>query len=127
MAKALDFRPEQVDLLAYAGDTLCFLVTVVPPDILVGGTYEAQVRDPRSSSAVLETFDVDLQPGGGSLLLTLTPQQTQVLYAREVRPRRAVTAWKGEWDLQVTSPDGAVKTLVQGAITVDMDVTRAVV
>ena len=108
----IDLRPAKEDILAYAGDTLPIRVTVADPDgLLVGATWAAQVRKKRADTEAAATFVVEVE-SDTVVTLTLSSEDTQ-----------ALAGFKGEWDCQV-SYNGTKRTVAQGAITIDYDVTR---
>ena len=108
---SIDLRPQTVDVAAYAGDTISFQVNVSDPTLIEGAAWSAQVRAKRASEEVAAAFVVT--PNGSSATLTLDATTTGTL-----------GAFKGAWDVQVDQ-GGVVTTLVQGAFTLDQDVTRA--
>ena len=107
----IDLRPEAVDITGYAGDTLSLRVTVSDPSIVAGGTWTAQVRQTQASAEIKATFAVTIESPGVALL-TLAADDTA-----------ALGGFVGVWDCQVTNT-GTARTLVQGKISFDPDVTR---
>ena len=108
----IDLRPIHEDIFAYAGDTLPIRVTVTDPDgLLVGATWEAQLRKKRTDTEPAAVFDVEVE-SDTVVALTLSSEETQ-----------ALAGFKGEWDCQV-SYNGTKRTVAQGAISIDYDVTR---
>lgn len=130
----LDTRPEPVDLLLYGGDT--FTLVVQPATTAFDGLdWSAQIRGSRDAAAVDAEFTIT-PPGepGGPAYLTLDSETTTLLVnggavirRRVGREVRAIQQYLGEWDCQVSAAgDDPVRTLVQGTITIELDVTRAV-
>lgn len=79
---------------------------------LTGVTPKAQIRATQDDSAVLMEFTAALTSNPGEVTLTLTPTQTAALA-------------NGVWDVQLTFPDGQVKTYLAGTIKAIKEVTRA--
>jgi hypothetical protein len=121
---ATDPLPADSPLTLYRGDTRIWEDTfrhkVVPPATggdpmdLTGYTFLAQVRATQESTAVMATIDVALVDApGGVIRRTLTAVQARLLV-----PGNAF------WDLQLTAPDGAVRTYLAGKVKVKPDVSR---
>lgn len=133
--QALDTRPQIVNVTHYAGDTLTLKVTA-PPELAPAGTeWLAQVRQARDAPTVDATFDVVLGTDAeqGVAWLTLPAAVTEMLASsgavrrRQVGPTvMEVQQYVGEWDCQISGPDGAdpVRTLAQGTLTLDKDVSK---
>jgi hypothetical protein len=107
----IDLRPEAVDITGYAGDTLSVRVTVSDPAIVAGGTWTAQIRQTQSSAEIKATFAITIESPGVAVL-TLAADDTD-----------ALGGFVGVWDCQVTAGTVA-RTIVQGKISFDPDVTR---
>lgn len=129
----LDLRPGVVDVLGYAGDTLRLDVRLENTDLLTGRTFAAQVRTSHDATSVLATFTVT--PTAVGAILVLPSDITSALGAAgvlvEIRrqganTRTTVQRFAGVYDVQLadaaTPPD--TLTVVQGALTIDADVTR---
>jgi hypothetical protein len=119
--------PDQVDLELYAGDTFTRRIVVHDPALTEGCTWVGEIRRPRDSATVDEVFTIVPDVDGGATM-SLTAEQTRALaeigVVRAAGKRAArVVRYSGEWDVQV-SKTGYVRTLVQGVLTVDLDVTR---
>lgn len=54
--------------------------------------------------------------------ITITEQSGEILV--ELTPSQTKTVKNGYYDLEIVSPSGAVTRLVQGALTVQLEVTR---
>lgn len=85
---------------------------------LTGYTIRAQVRQLAGSEVILAEFTCYLSDQSnaatvGGVVATLTSAQTTTL-----------PIGTSYWDLQLTAPDGTVKTFVAGATNVIADVTR---
>lgn len=130
----IDTRPQVVDIIHYAGDTLTIEVTA--PDALVSGkTWNAQVRSTRDSAVIAATFQVTPSTGPGvPTYLTLDSATcaslagTQGLMARsmEAGVLNAVMRFTGVWDVQISDAGSdPVRTLAQGTLTIELDVTRS--
>ena len=108
--------PGKFPLKLYRGDSYAWRVSLysdtagsVPFD-LTGATVAAQIRD---------------KPGGEQLVdLGCTVELPNVVDV-ELTPAMWADsdATKGAWDLQVTTGDGQVLTVLAGAVTVTTDVT----
>jgi len=104
------------DLQIYQGDDWAVLVTVtggLPPDeVIAGFQAKAQIRlgpaDQNSQVAV------EIQTGVASPHITLTIPSSETT---------GMSGWY-LWDLQVTSPDGSITTLLAGKVLVTQEVTR---
>ena len=108
--------PQQMSLSVYRGDCYHWTFTFwTDPDAtqaydLTGATAKAEVRA-KPGSAVLATLECTVvEPN--TIEVRLDSDQSQTL-----------SPGKAAWDLQVTYPDGCVKTLVAGGVTVTADVT----
>jgi hypothetical protein len=138
----IDARPQGVELRAYAGDTFSFKITTDVdyseytwtgqvrsdhPDPIVDGTFEfsdpIQVAD---KWEVVATLPADTTQALADLIPETPPvTPTIVNIGGKTSTPTAVQTYKGVWDIQVKLDD-VVKTLVQGTIFVDEDVTRSV-
>lgn len=130
----IDTRPDQVDIIHYAGDTLTIRVEA-PASLTDGMTWLAQVKASRDSATVDAVFEITPpQTPGGPAELVLPAAVTaalggtgQVLREMVAGTLAAIQRYQGEWDVQV-SDNGLdpVKTLAQGTLTIELDVTRSV-
>lgn len=105
--------PPVFDLLIYAGDTFTMAATVTQggvPFNLTGYTAAAQIRA-TPTAAVLAAMAATI--AANVITLNLTAADTAALPA-------AVAVW----DLRITSPVGAVTTLLAGDAKVTPSVTR---
>jgi hypothetical protein len=107
---SLDLRPEVVDITGYAGDTMSLRITVSDPAVIAGGTWLAQVRAKRPDTDALATFDVTPETGGAVIQMSAADTA-------------ALGNFKGAWDVQVAQ-NGTVRTLIQGAFVLELDVSR---
>lgn len=119
--------PEKYDLRLYRGDSYSWSFVLweddaftVPVD-LAGATAAAELRN---------------KPGGESIIVlscavvsTPSPPRTNT-----VAVDLAAALWDdapgllaGAWDLEITYPDGSVRTVVSGKVTVTADVTHSTV
>lgn len=85
---------------------------------LTGFTARMQIRENLSATAVLlelntENGRINIEGADGRVELLLTADETA-----------AITWKRGVYDLEIESPDGEVKRLLKGRITVDREVTR---
>lgn len=111
--------PANYDLALYHGDTYTWRYRLwqdeakTQPIDLTGATVAAEIRD---------------KPGGLKVM-TLNCVITQPNIVDVDLPK---SAWvdappKGSWDLEVTFPDGTVRTAVAGKVSVTQDVTNSTV
>lgn len=111
-------QPGDYPITLYRGDTRIWrdefadAATGRPLD-LSGYTFRAQVRS-GVDGAVIATMGIDdSQASNGVITRTLTAAQTG-----------ALTAARGAWDLELTSPDGFVRTYLAGAVRIRGDVSK---
>lgn len=130
----LDTRPGVVDLLTYGGDTFTLTITA-PEEITDGMVWAAQIRTTQGSDTVDAEFTITPPAvSGGPAFLTLDSETTSalvvgapVIVRRVGRAVLSVAQYVGVWDCQVSADgDDPVRTLVQGTLTVELDVTRVV-
>lgn len=130
----VDTRPEVVNITHYAGDTLTISVTA-PASVVEGQVWSAQVRPSRDPTAPLDATFTITPPtvADGPAFLVLSSVDCARLAGTGVVVQRtwkgttyAVQTYTGEWDCQVAAPGGPdpVRTLVQGTLTIEADVTR---
>jgi hypothetical protein len=134
MTQTIDTRPQVVDVLHYAGDTLRLYVTI-PSAAMVGMTLKAQIRQTRESDVhgaiMTVTPPVDPDAPDAKWLLQLEADDAAELCgfgapARVVDENGkalVVQRYQGVWDAQISGP-GYTRTIVQGDMTIDLDVTR---
>lgn len=128
----IDTRPDTVDIIHYAGDTLTIRVEA-PASLTDGMTWLAQIKSNREDQQVDAVFEITppQTPGGPAFLvlpaavtdgLGNTGQVTREMVAGTLA---SIQRYTGQWDVQV-SDNGLdpVKTLAQGSITIELDVTR---
>lgn len=136
---ALDTRPQKVDVIHYAGDTLNIRI-LADASVTDGMTWNADLKQAKDSPTVDASFTI-LPPdvSGGPAYLQLDSATTRALAmgqpvtminptsaeARAGVAPRAVQQYSGIWDCQV-SDNGSdpVRTLVQGTLIIEMDVTQ---
>lgn len=119
--------PVGKNLTIYKGDSFEFSFRLRARDAngdpagyvdLSGCTAKAQVRASEDATSVMAEFtaEVPVQTGEdlGRVTLSLTPAQTG-----------DPTFQAGKWDVQLTWPDGAIKTYLSGSVAVTKEVTRA--
>ena len=108
--------PQQMALNLYRGDCYHWTFTfwtdpdATAPYDLTGATAKAEIRA-KPGSAVLATLTCTV----------VEPNTVEVELLTEDSAK--LSAGKAVWDLQITYPDGCVKTLVAGGVTVTADVT----
>lgn len=117
----LDLTPTRLDLKIYSGDGYRFRLVIKDKDenpVPITGEVIAQVRKTRGSNddpqASFEVDDTDFSTG--IIALHLTGESCHTL---------ADTAkFNGFWDVQWTPSGGDPKTLAQGKLECDLDVSR---
>jgi len=119
--KKIDLRPTTLDLDLYSGDGVSILLTITNNDgdpIPVDGAITAQIRKERLDTDIQAEFAVDLTDAAdGNLVVSLTGDQTAALIVDE-------PTFSGVWDIQWVATGAQPRTLVQGQVTCDADVTR---
>src|SRR4051812_32716250 len=120
MAKGatINLLPTVLNLSIYSGDGLNLRLTVkdsgqvaVPlgPD-----SISSQIRQTRTDAAPKATFSVDLTNEAiGIVILSLTGEQTA-----------ALAQFNGVWDVQWQPAGSEPRTILQGSVTCETDVTR---
>lgn len=113
--------PVSKNITVYQGDTFDLVFRLRNPDTsegpgsyidLTGCTAKAQVRSTEIDPTVLAEFTPTVDGVNGQVSLRLSSTQTAGLAA-------------GVWDVQLTFPDGTIKTYLKGTVTVVKEVTRA--
>jgi hypothetical protein len=107
--------PGSLPLALYRGDSSSWRFVLwadtaktIPAD-LAGVVAKAEIRDkPAGSNLTMLTCSIEMP---NAILVTLDATTSARLPA------------KGVWDLQLTYPEGAVATVLAGAVTVTADVT----
>lgn len=120
----INLSPKEVNLELYSGDGVRFRLVVTDNDdapVDITGEMKAQIRTRRGTEDTPQAeFTVDLTDAAtGVAVLTLTGDQTHNL--------ATVKDFNGFWDVQWTPSGEEPKTLVQGKVICEVDVTRAVV
>lgn len=122
MAETVDLTPQELNLKLYSGDGVRLPVTITDKDDnpvdLTTGTIKVQIRLKRGVDTPAEAeFAVDLTDGAdGIAVISLTGTQTHDL--------APTTKFKGVWDFQWTVTGSPPRTLIQGRVECDVDVTR---
>lgn len=123
MAGSIILQPQVLDLSLYAGDGIEFKIICTDSSdapINITGTVESQIRVTREDTDPLTEFGVDLAEAvQGKILLSLTGIQTQQLVAAGSKGK-----FSGVWDVQWLPVDSEPRTLCQGKVDVNADVTR---
>lgn len=114
-----DLTPKKLDLKIYAGDGYRFRIRITKDGdpIPLTGVFKAQIRLKRGTTSEPNAeFDIDdSEFTDGKVGLILTSESCRTL--------TGLKKFKGFWDIQWT-PEGADnKTLVQGKLECDPDVT----
>jgi hypothetical protein len=114
--------PQRVNLKLYAGDGVALRLTAVNAEtgssLDLAGELVAQVKVNRTDTEPLTEFTINTdQAADGILDLFLTGEQTTELFAEGKQ-------FKGAWDVQWLADGEEPRTLVQGTVICDLDVTR---
>lgn len=120
MAKGatINLLPTVLNLSLYSGDGVRLRLTVkdsaAAPLPLGPGSITSQIRQTRADATPVATFDVDLtDEATGIVILSLTGEQTA-----------ALANFKGVWDVQWQPAETEPRTILQGNVTCETDVTR---
>jgi hypothetical protein len=121
MAQEIDLSPQELDIVLYSGDGARFRLVVTDKDdqpAPLTGVIEAQIRTKRGLEGDPSAeFSVDMtEAANGVAILALTGAQTQAL-----APTRKFV---GVWDVQWTPVGSEPRTLCQGKVECDLDVSR---
>lgn len=121
MAKnKIDRTPETLDLTLYAGDGVSIRLGVTDNSgnpVTVSGELKAQIRERRGAPEVSAEFDTVPEAETGSVIISLTGEQTQALITGDDN-------FSGVWDIQWRPTNGEPVTLTTGAVICNADVTR---
>lgn len=126
--------PTVVDIVTYAGDTFDLEIRAAA-EVTDGKQWNAEIRADRDAAPVDATFAITVPTeSGGPAYLRLTAADSARLArgAPVVQKRmpdgstRAVQQYSGVYDCEVSlAGSDPVRTLVQGTIKIELDVTRA--
>lgn len=115
------FTPTWRNVDLYAGDGAVIILNITTPDgqpVRITGPIQAHIRRHRTDPTPMDQFKVVLDlHREGRAELSLTGQQTTQLLNGDPR-------FTGYWDAQLNRALQEPLTLVQGAITCALDVTR---
>jgi hypothetical protein len=122
-ASQISVTPQRVDLTVYAGDGVTLRLTAVDAEtgnkLNLTGEIGAQVKAHRSDTEPITEFVVDTAKAADGILdLSLSGEQTAALLSESSR-------FQGSWDVQWLADGEQPRTLVQGYLTCDLDVTRS--
>jgi hypothetical protein len=123
---SLSQLPDVVDLSFVAGDTFRIRLRVVDPDDASAKTldeYEFQAEIAKTSDrAVVAEFTATPDPDNPTtaVILSLPPSETAELPAQGTG-----SEFRGIWDLEVTFPNGDVRTVAKGDVLCVIDVTNS--
>jgi hypothetical protein len=122
MAGQINLQPQTLDLALYAGDgvefrLVCTNTAGAPIDVT--GTIKAQIRLERlTPDPPVAQFGVNsVDAYQGIIVLSLTEAQTQDLVGDSGK-------FNGVWDIQWAPATGQPRTLCQGKVECEADVTR---
>ncbi len=106
----------RADLSIYQGDDYAAVVTVtngLPPDeVLAGFTAQAQIREDVADSTDEVLVEISTTVQSPYINLSIPRTETVNLCGNYV------------WDLQVTSAEGSITTILAGNVRVTQEVTR---
>jgi hypothetical protein len=126
MASQINLQPQILDLSLYAGDGVSFRLICTdkagnPVDVT--GVVEAQIRLNRTEDvAPIVSFSAEMIDAyQGIVVLSLTGDQTRALLNQ---PGVSQGKFIGVWDVQWQASGGEPRTLCQGKVECDADVTR---
>jgi len=129
----IDTRPKVQDVNHYGGDTLNLKVTA-PADLVEGMTWNAQIKLDRETELVDATFVITTPttPGGPAYLTLPAAECARLVAGSPVATvrnpdgtTRSAKVYTGVYDCQVSLAGlDPVRTLVQGKLMIDPDVTR---
>lgn len=130
----LDTRPQLVDITHYGSDTLTIEVTA-PASLVSGKEWLAQIKTKKEDMVPSASFTITppaVADGPAYLILPSAESARLLGLGTAVRERTSagtmavVQKYTGFWDCQVSATGGAdpVTTLVQGKITIEIDVSR---
>lgn len=120
----LSLAPSTLDLEIYAGDGASLQVKATDANnnpLNITGAVMAEIRvNKQDPNPPLLSFTVDLSQGAtGIINLSLTGAQTATLISGTGND-----PFRGYWDCQWTPSSGQPVTLLRGALTCDVDVSR---
>ncbi len=123
---SLSQLPDVVDLSFVAGDTFRIRIRVVDPDDdtalpLTEYEFPAEIAQ-LSDRSVVATFAATPDPDNltSAVILALPPSETAKL------PDLGTgSEFKGIWDLEVTFPNGDIRTVAKGDVLCVLDVTNS--
>lgn len=125
MASTIDVSPSVLNLILYAGDGISFNMLFKDGDdapLNITGSVEADIRIKREDDDPIVEFAVDLTEGGdGVVKLSLTGAQTQALSDDNSAKNGK---FSGVWDVQWTAAGMEPRTICQGTVGCELDVTR---
>lgn len=124
MTAIKDFTPVELDLKLYAGDGIIIPISIIDSDenaVPLTGTFKAQVRLARETpDPPIAEFSVDLtEADDGIFKLVLTGEQTAT-----IEPPESAKKFKGVWDVEWTPSGAEPRTLFQGKVECENDVSR---
>jgi len=126
MASApISLLPETQDLKLYGGDGVQLQLVVsngAGAPINLTGTLKAEIRESRVNPAIKATFATDItDAANGIALISLTGAQTASLHGSPA----PIEKFTGVWDLQWTPQGAEPRTILQGSVESNLDVTRS--
>lgn len=144
MVNVIDTRPQGLELKGYSGDTLSF--NIVTDYDYTTWAFSGEVRSNHTDDVTDAVFTIGTTVPGTApstwttpvaLSATATKALADLVVESPVVPaevvkigaveftKSSVPTYSGVWDIQVKLGD-VVKTLVQGTITIDQDITRTI-
>lgn len=132
----IDLRPQVVNILAYAGNTVP-LTIVVPAGVADNFIWSGQLKATRDSDVVDAEFVITepASPGEPAYAMLSAVDTARLAGVAPMIRKRSVAgvtmevrSYSGEYDIQAKHPmdPDPVYTWVQGTLTIDLDVTRVI-
>lgn len=128
VTQTLSTVPMVVDVHHYGGDTLSLLVEI-PAAVVAGRDWDAQVKSSREALTTDAVFDII--PGGTAdewIMQINGATITELIDTKGVLVRvdgKQITRYVGVYDAQISVGGlDPIQTVVQGTLTIDLDVTR---
>lgn len=122
MAETIDTRPQIVNIICYAGDTL--VLRVYTTDDFSTATWTGQVRLNHADSTPDASFT--FIPDTGGAVVTLSDESTaslNLLGSDITENGQTFKRYSGLYDVQIEL-SGNVRTLFRGSISIDSDITK---
>lgn len=133
---SIDLRPAELEILAYAGDTVRLILRT--EDDYSAATWRGSIKDTRDVDAVeratfsFGTPTLDVPTNRWVQTAKIDETDTASMFALVNGGGQPLVSYNGVWDIEVEfdDPDDPgvetdVLTLLQGTIVIDGDITKA--